>query len=183
MDLEVRMKFAPVTLALATAIAAGATVTPAFAYDRYGDRYDSRYDNNWNRREYYEDACQQEKRKRRNTGAVVGGLAGAVLGSQVAGHGAKTEGAVVGGVAGAVVGANVGRSSAKNSWACDRQGAYFRYDQTYPYRSSYYRADYRGRYNDDWYERNRCRWAPDYRGGYMRVCPDRYDHDRYRVTD
>jgi outer membrane lipoprotein SlyB len=46
-----------------------------------------------------------------NKGTAIGGVGGAVLGSQVAGHGNKTEGAILGGVVGAVAGHQVGKSA------------------------------------------------------------------------
>jgi len=183
------MKFAPVTLALTAAIAAGSLATPSFAdHDRSGRYYDSRNDRSsnygYNNRyyqpagdyAYYEDACRDEKKKRRNTGAAVGAVAGAAVGSQVAGRGAKTEGAVLGAVVGAIAGAEIGRKSAKSSHACDNQGAYFNSRQTYAYRG----YSERGRYGDDYYSQRNCRWARDYRGEYIRVCPDR--QGRYRPT-
>lgn len=50
-------------------------------------------------------------------GAIIGGIAGALLGSAVAGHHHKGEGAVVGGVGGAVVGGMIG-SDAGQHVAC-----------------------------------------------------------------
>jgi hypothetical protein len=50
-------------------------------------------------------------------GAIIGGIAGALLGSAVAGHHHKGEGAVVGGVGGAVVGGMIG-SGAGQHVAC-----------------------------------------------------------------
>lgn len=62
---------------------------------------------------YKSDPCHAEKRQAGATGAIVGGIAGAVLGSQVAGRGARTEGAVIGGAAGAVAGNQIARHSVK----------------------------------------------------------------------
>lgn len=61
------------------------------------------------------DICRQEQRRQGNTGAIAGGVLGAVLGSQVAGRGAKTEGAVLGGAVGAVAGNQI----AKRRVRCD----------------------------------------------------------------
>ncbi|HVY89325.1 MAG TPA: glycine zipper 2TM domain-containing protein [Hyphomonadaceae bacterium] len=58
--------------------------------------------------------CEHERQEASNKGAVVGGLTGAVLGSQVAGHGAKSEGAVIGGVGGVLA----GRQIAKKDHRC-----------------------------------------------------------------
>lgn len=59
-------------------------------------------------------ACERERQRASNQGAVVGGLAGAVLGSQVAGSGAKSEGAIIGGVGGVLA----GRQIAKKDHRC-----------------------------------------------------------------
>jgi hypothetical protein len=56
-------------------------------------------------------ACVRANQNNTMTGAVVGGVAGAVLGSAVAGHHEKTEGAVLGGVGGAVVGGMIANSN------------------------------------------------------------------------
>lgn len=171
------MKSAKITLALCAALTAAAATAPAMAqpyrYDEYS-RYDDRGDNYYR---YHQDWCRKQKKKGQTNGAIIGGIAGAVLGSQVAGNGARTEGSLVGAAAGAAIGSNVGRQSAKAR--CDDRGAYFGYDDTYDYRGRYYRSG--GRYGDGWYEERRCRWAQDWRGDWIRVCPDRYN--RFRVVD
>lgn len=58
--------------------------------------------------------CERDRQKASNKGAILGGLGGAVLGSAVAGHGAKTEGAVIGGVGGVLA----GRQIAKKDHRC-----------------------------------------------------------------
>lgn len=116
------------------------------------------------------------------TAGVIGALAGAVLGSNIAGRGDRTEGAVLGALAGGGIGAAVG--NANDRYKCDQRGPYFTYDDTLPYRED---RRYRyGRYDSNYYARQRCRLAPapvdsygrDYR--YVRVCPD--DLGRYRIT-
>jgi hypothetical protein len=160
------MKFATLTLALTAALALNAISAPSFAQsDRRGGGY---YDD-----QRYRDYCHDKKKNGQKGGAVLGAIAGAVIGSNVAGRGAKTEGAVVGGVAGAVVGSNVGRSMGK----CDGRGAYWNKGNSYPYRGDYYRQG-GGRYDDRYYESRRCRWAEDYNGDRIRVCPD--NNGRYR---
>jgi uncharacterized membrane protein len=52
--------------------------------------------------------CTTDKAKT-NRGTLIGAGSGALLGSAVAGHGAKTEGAVLGGVVGAVAGHQVAK--------------------------------------------------------------------------
>lgn len=54
-------------------------------------------------------ACEKARQNASNQGAVVGGVAGAVIGSQVAGSGAKSEGGVLGGVAGVLAGRQIAR--------------------------------------------------------------------------
>lgn len=75
--------------------------------DRDAQGGDSRYDE---ARSSYE-ACKSQKTNRAVTGAVVGGLLGAVVGSQVSGHGERTEGSLIGGGGGAIAGAAIGSSS------------------------------------------------------------------------
>jgi hypothetical protein len=113
-------------------------------------------------------------------GGIIGALAGAALGSNVAARNARTEGAVLGAVVGGGLGAAVG--NANDKYKCDSRGPYFSYNDTIPYReSSSYRTP---RYS--YYTRQRCRLAPapvdsysqDYR--YVRVCPD--NEGRYRIT-
>ncbi len=53
--------------------------------------------------------CERERQEASNKGAVVGGVTGAVIGSQVAGSGAKSEGGVIGGLAGVMVGRDIAK--------------------------------------------------------------------------
>jgi len=115
-------------------------------------------------------------------GAILGALAGAALGSNVAGRGVRTEGAVLGGVVGAGIGGAVG--NAHDRYLCDARGPYYSYNDTIPYRED--RGWRSGRHDYAYYNRMRCRLATapvdrdgrDYR--YVRVCPD--DQGRYRIT-
>lgn len=59
-------------------------------------------------------ACEKERQEASNKGALIGGAAGAVIGSNVAGNGAKSEGGVIG----ALAGATVGRDIAKEDHRC-----------------------------------------------------------------
>jgi hypothetical protein len=115
-------------------------------------------------------------------GGILGALAGAALGSNIAASGHRTGGAVLGGLVGAGIGASVG--NAHDRYRCDTRGPYFSYNDTIAYREA---PDYRsGRYDYGYYTRMRCRLAPapidndgrDYR--YVRVCPDA--DGRYRIT-
>jgi hypothetical protein len=177
-------------------------------YNRARDRYDRRYgygayaraygpapawdDDYWDANRYgsyasqggtYNDPCRNTRNNRTALGGVIGALAGAALGSNVAARNARTEGAVLGAVVGGAIGAGVGRANA--NYKCDSRGPYYSYDQTIPYReSNYYRGRNSGRYNYSYYERQGCRLAPapvdedEYR--YVRVCPDR--DGNYRIT-
>jgi len=91
-----------------------ATAQPSFA-QRSG-YYDSHH--RWRSYEKHPTShrakCERERQRASNKGAIVGGIGGAVLGSAVAGHGAKTEGAVIGGVGGVLA----GRQIAKKDHRC-----------------------------------------------------------------
>ena len=94
---------------------------------------------------YYYDPCKRDKTNRATVGGVIGALAGAAIGSNVAARGVRTEGAVLGGAVGAVGGAMVGNRSA----ACD---------PGYAPRRSYYRegpAYYSERRPEPYYDRSR----------------------------
>lgn len=58
------------------------------------------------------DPCQREASGRGVTGALVGGGAGAVIGSQMAASGHRTDGSLLGGIVGAIAGAAIGHSTA-----------------------------------------------------------------------
>jgi len=148
-------------------------------YERY-DRYDDYRTRRWSRYDGrgYHPSCRQQRRDRAGAGAVIGGIAGAVIGSNMADRNVRGEGAAIGAVAGALVGSQVGRATAD----CDAYGYYYSYEQTRPYRiSSRWRGD--RRYAD--YGRRGCRLAlvERYHGRaeYVPVCPDRYG--RYRIMD
>jgi len=159
------MKFASLSLALAATVAAGALTVPTFA-DAQSRSY--RYQDS---ERYYRDYCRERKREGKVAGGIIGAIAGGVIGQQVD----DGEGAVVGAIAGGVLGSNAGGKIAKAN--CDKRGVYWTRGETYGYSDRYY---YRGRYRDDWYDRRGCRWAQDWRGDYVRVCPD--SRGRYRIA-
>ena len=116
------------------------------------------------------------------SGTILGALAGAALGANVAAHGVRTEGAVLGAVVGGAIGNRVG--AAHDRYRCDQRGPYYSYDDTVAYREA---RDVRsGQYDSGYYSHMRCRLAPapvdaygeDVR--YVRVCPD--GDGRYRIT-
>ena len=70
--------------------------------DRDGDRYDSD-----GRR------CAEAKSNNQLAGGILGALAGAAIGSNVAKGGGRTGGAIIGGVAGAAVGSSIAKGETK----------------------------------------------------------------------
>ena len=88
---------------------------------------------------YYYDACKRDQTQRGTVGAVLGGGAGAVIGSNAAARNARTEGALLGGLLGAVVGGVVGNKSA----ACTSPEGYYNAPPPPPAASngSYYDRD------------------------------------------
>lgn len=115
-------------------------------------------------------------------GGILGALAGAALGSNIAAGGHRSDGAILGGIVGAGIGASVG--NANDKYKCDSRGPYYAYGDTIAYREDpRWRS---GRYDSRYYSRMRCRlvaapidsYGRDYR--YVRVCPDA--DGRYRIT-
>ena len=93
-------------------------------YERQAERYgyNGYYGNNYNYGQYYNsrgyytgptwrgnDGRYYCRRSDGTPGTIIGGAAGALIGSQVAGRGDRTLGAVLGGVLGAVIGNSVDR--------------------------------------------------------------------------
>lgn len=143
------MKTRFITSALIAATAVGALTAPTISSAQpYGSYYDD---------------CRTHERSNGTAGAVIGGIAGALLGSSVAPHhGNRAGGAAIGGVTGAIVGNSIGRSSAKsNSYACNG------YDRRY------YSYDNRGYYSYD----NRSYDNRGYYSGYS--APTYYYNGRY----
>ncbi|MDB5460150.1 MAG: hypothetical protein JWO72_1891 [Caulobacteraceae bacterium] len=89
-------------------------------YDRrYGrgayDRYYASHSGGYERTD--REACHDEKKGNQVGGAILGGIAGAVIGSNVARGGGREGGAIIGGVGGAALGSNI----AKNATHCDER--------------------------------------------------------------
>lgn len=57
--------------------------------------------------------CRTHRQNTANRGTLYGAVGGALLGSAVAGHGAKTEGALLGGTVGAVAGHHIAKKKVK----------------------------------------------------------------------
>ena len=93
-------KAAVCAIAGVIALAAGAAQAQPYGYNGAGAS------------SYSYDPCKREQTQRGTVGAVLGGGAGAVIGSNAAARNARTEGALLGGLLGAVVGGVVGNKSA-----------------------------------------------------------------------
>lgn len=154
-------------VAAAAAAALASTALPASAqsynyvpgyggqtYGSYGYRDDYRRDDGYR--------CDQYREGRTGAGALIGGGAGAVIGSQLAARGRRTEGSILGGVLGAVVGGAAGRSSSdrcydRGSYDYGDRGGYQGYSQSYAYggRQVYYDRDGYGPYSAPRYDDRR----------------------------
>ena len=84
-------------------------------------QYPTRSDSAQSSSGYYYDACKRDQTQRGTLGAVLGGGAGAVIGSNAAARNARTEGALLGGLLGAIAGGVVGNKSA----ACTSPSGYY----------------------------------------------------------
>jgi hypothetical protein len=85
--------------------------------DRDRRDYDARYgpgayDRYYSRR-LSDEACREKKSNNQVAGGLLGGIAGAVIGSNVARGGGRTGGAIIGGAAGAVAGSSIAKGEAK----------------------------------------------------------------------
>lgn len=111
--------------------------------------------------------CQRARTNNTVAGAAIGGIAGAVLGSQAGARGHRTDGSIVGAVLGAVAGSAIGRSNTR----CDQvQGSYDPYyGQAYPqqYGRNQYPDD---RYRDDDYGLEGGRYSESSYGGRYEDC-------------
>jgi hypothetical protein len=124
MKMEVPMRGQALLMAGVMAVSAFA-VTPASAQPN-----SYQYQGGYQGQDYLAEQCQKQQRDRMVAGGAMGAIAGAVLGSNVAGHGAKSEGGVLGALAGALAGGAIGRSTAKCDAYTGRSTApYDRYGQ------------------------------------------------------
>ncbi|SOB81022.1 Glycine zipper 2TM domain-containing protein [Sphingomonas guangdongensis] len=86
-----------------------------YSYDR-GDRYgynDRRVYRGGDRR-YYNNYRARQKCNDGDGGTIIGGVAGGLLGNQIAGRGDRTLGAILGAAAGALAGRAIDRSDRPN---------------------------------------------------------------------
>ncbi len=124
------------TGALIASMAAGALAAPTFASAQsYG----------------YDRDCRASERSDGTAGTIIGGIAGALLGSSVAPHhGNRAGGAAIGGVAGALIGNSIGRSAGKSCDSYDNRDYQGRSYSSYS-APTYYRGGYDGRYGYNGY--------------------------------
>jgi hypothetical protein len=133
------MKIAAISTAALVLAGAAAVATPSLAQPYPGQAYGYGY--------AQPEPCAARQHDAGVNGAVLGGLAGALLGSSVVPHnGQRAGGAAIGAIAGAVLGNNIARSNANASDTCRaRDYGYVRYRATgpyggyAPYGASYYR--------------------------------------------
>lgn len=86
--------------------------------DRYDDRYDRRAVRGWNGQSWRgNDGRYYCRRDNGTTGLLIGGAAGALAGSEIAGRGDRTVGAIIGGIGGALLGRTIDRNSG-NGFSC-----------------------------------------------------------------
>lgn len=147
------------------------------SYERRYGVYDYQQDNSgraYDRpgRVYSDAGCRDRRSSNGVGGGLIGGIAGAVIGSNVAARGNRTEGAIVGGVVGGLAGNAIGRGTVH----CDGTGSYYGYSDTRPYDQRYSR----GRYASDYYSSRQCRLVYGGDNRYVTVCPDR--SGRYRIV-
>jgi hypothetical protein len=159
------MKVAPITAALTAVVALGSIASPVLAQG-YGYYPDPARDAS--------QSCQVVKHQSQTTGGILGALAGAVLGSNIAQGGGRTGGALIGAAAGAVVGSNIGLSSSRDSGACRAAATY----------GDYRPSSYGGAYYSYGYDRTPYRQGyPDYpRDAYSRQAYARSGGDDYRYN-
>jgi hypothetical protein len=120
----------------------------------------------------YRGDCTDRIHSNGTTGLLLGGVAGALVGSNLAAHhGGRAGGAALGGLAGAALGSNIARSSTKDS--C---GGYYRPS----YRSSYYQRPDDGQSNYGYDSYPSTYYAPRYPA--YRGYPEPYGYARAPVV-
>jgi opacity protein-like surface antigen len=90
--------------------------------DRNDRRFDRRFDRRavrgWNGQSWRgNDGRYYCRRDNGTTGLLIGGAAGALAGSEIAGRGDRTVGAIIGGIGGALLGRTIDRNSG-NGYSC-----------------------------------------------------------------
>jgi len=176
------MRLSTKSLAAVAALTIGAVAAPmaasaqSYGYSQnYGTgAYAPSYDYSRYPQQTY-DPCARERQGRTGAGAVIGGGAGAVIGSQLAARGRRTEGSILGGVVGAVIGSQVGRSS---SDACRS------YQSSYGSRGYYSQGYGQQGYGHQGYSQPSYGYYDDrYTGDHGRRYDDRRDDYAYNSDD
>lgn len=165
------MKRFSYTLAAVLALAAGAA-------DAQSSRYDTGNYTAQSPKGYAYDACKREQTGRGTMGAVLGGGAGAVIGSNVAARNARTEGALLGGLLGAILGGSVGNKSAACTSNPGASASAYPVGPSASYQPAPAPASGESRYydRDAYAAASRARedaWASDRNGDRYRVTSDR----------
>ncbi|HXA38061.1 MAG TPA: glycine zipper 2TM domain-containing protein [Phenylobacterium sp.] len=86
---------------------------PGAVYDDRAQRYDRDYADRYSR--WAQQYCVDRRNNNTAAGAIIGGILGAVVGSNVSGRGSKTGGSIIGGALGAVAGGAIGSNSANSA--------------------------------------------------------------------
>lgn len=111
------------------AFAAMLTIAQPAAAQQYGSYHDEHVAN--------QQQCQRARNNNTVAGAIIGGIAGAVLGSNAAARGHRGDGTALGAVVGATAGGAIGRSSTR----CNDQVPQGSYDPYYGRNDGYNRDD------------------------------------------
>ena len=82
---------------------------PGAVYDDRTQRYDRDYADRYSR--WAQQSCVDRRDNNKAAGAIIGGILGAVVGSNVSGRGSKTGGSIIGGALGAVAGSAIAGNS------------------------------------------------------------------------
>lgn len=170
----------------------GSYAEPPPGYEQNGSYYDDRaqdYDRDYADRysAWAAQNCVNQRNNNAAAGAIIGGVLGAVAGSNLAGRHDRTGGAIVGGAVGATAGASIGANST-NGGACPpgyvvRGGApafYYSGGPAYYAGPSWYNpwVFVGGRYVYHpyryWYWNHRAYWKPGWRAK-----PFKYRHRRW----
>ncbi|MDB5437009.1 MAG: hypothetical protein JWR47_3266 [Phenylobacterium sp.] len=136
------------------------------------------------------DPCRRDAGNRGIAGALIGGAGGAVLGSQFAARGHRSDGSLLGGVVGAIAGATVG----KNTAACtDGPPPAYSYRDAPPPPppppSAYYQPEPQAYGDADYapppprYAERETVWAYGRHGARLRVMEDRVGSDGCTVAE
>ncbi len=139
------MKHAALSL-IAISVAAGGTAL-ADPYRNDGYRYDDyRYEQPRDSYSAYRSNCHDIRDDNRMLGAIIGGVAGGVIGDNVAARGVRTEGRVLGAIVGAVTGSQIGQRNVN----CEPE----RYGPAAAYQTGFSQETYRYEDSDGWSHTN-----------------------------